>query len=105
MPFSPHLTPPSPPTRRHCRPAEIREAFRAFGTIRDVYIPLDNRTRRPRGFCFVEFDNEAEVQAAHDGMHKKLFGGRCVFQAFGGGSVAWSWWEMCTACAHVRKLV
>jgi hypothetical protein len=45
-----------------------------------VYIPRDNYTMRPRGFCFVEFESEAEVQAAHTAMNRKQLGGRCVLR-------------------------
>lgn len=34
---------------------DIRRLFSKYGEIRDVYMPLDHYTRRPRGFAFVEF--------------------------------------------------
>lgn len=33
---------------------ELREAFEKFGEIRDVHIPRDYYTKRPKGFGFVE---------------------------------------------------
>lgn len=32
---------------------DIREAFAAYGTIEDLFIPLDRETNRPRGFAFI----------------------------------------------------
>ncbi|GBE61758.1 RNA recognition motif-containing protein [Babesia ovata] len=42
----------------------VREAFERFGKIRDVYLPLDFVTKRPRGFGFVEFSREADAMEA-----------------------------------------
>lgn len=36
-------------------PEELRKVFEKYGEVRDVYIPLDYSTQRPRGFAFVEF--------------------------------------------------
>ncbi|EUD67116.1 hypothetical protein C922_02266 [Plasmodium inui San Antonio 1] len=36
-------------------PDKIRKIFQSFGKVRDVYLPLDHYTRRPRGFGFVEY--------------------------------------------------
>jgi RNA recognition motif-containing protein len=36
-------------------PEEIRRLMEKYGEVRDVYIPLDHSTGRPRGFAFVEF--------------------------------------------------
>ena len=37
------------------RDEDIRKAMEKFGEVRDVYIPLDFYTKRPRGFAFIEF--------------------------------------------------
>ena len=34
---------------------DLKELFCRYGTVRDVYIPLDYHTREPRGFCYVEY--------------------------------------------------
>ena len=34
---------------------DIRRLMDKYGEIRDVYIPQDYYTRKPRGFAFVEF--------------------------------------------------
>ena len=35
-----------------------------YGEVKDVYIPMDYYTRRPRGFAFVEFLNADEALEA-----------------------------------------
>lgn len=41
---------------------EIRRIFSKFGEIRDVYIPLDHYSKRPRGFAFVEYLNPEDAR-------------------------------------------
>jgi RNA recognition motif-containing protein len=43
---------------------EVEKLFAQAGPIRDVFLPMDRETGRPRGFAFVEFESdEAAVQA------------------------------------------
>jgi RNA recognition motif-containing protein len=53
----------------------IRAAFEAFGTVHDVSLITDRETGRPRGFGFVEMDEEG-AKAAIEGLDSKEFGGR-----------------------------
>ena len=53
----------------------VRTAFEAFGTVHDVSLVTDRETGRPRGFGFVEMD-EQSVNAAIEGLNEKDFGGR-----------------------------
>ena len=46
------------------RRSELEEVFSRYGEIRDVYIPLDYYTREPRGFAYVEFEDERDAKAA-----------------------------------------
>jgi len=46
---------------RNTRPDKIRGAFEQFGEVRDVYLPQDHYSRRPRGFGFVEFLHEEDA--------------------------------------------
>ena len=39
-------------------------AFNAFGNVSSASVVMDRETGRSRGFGFVEFDNDAEAQAA-----------------------------------------
>lgn len=55
---------------------ELHQAFSQFGTVSSVSIVSDRYSGRPRGFAFVEMDDDAEAQAAIDGMNGKELGGR-----------------------------
>ncbi len=54
---------------------DVRTAFEAFGTVHDVSLVTDRDTGRPRGFGFVEMDDQA-ASAAIEGLNNKDFGGR-----------------------------
>ena len=56
----------------------IRKDFERFGEINDVYLPLDFNTRRPRGFCFIEFAVEADADEAQKAMDGKDIDGRSI---------------------------
>lgn len=48
----------------------IRQVFSSFGPIRDVTLPLDrDNNNRPKGFVFVEFENEAHAADAMASMN------------------------------------
>ncbi|MEJ2721286.1 MAG: RNA-binding protein [bacterium] len=53
----------------------VRTAFEAFGTVHEVSLITDRETGRPRGFGFVEMDEEG-AKAAIEGLDSKDFGGR-----------------------------
>ncbi len=38
-----------------CPEEELRRAFGRYGTVKDIYIPMDYHTKRPKPFAFVEF--------------------------------------------------
>lgn len=42
----------------------VREAFSRFGVIKDVHIPMNYYTRKPKGFCFVEFEDGRDAEEA-----------------------------------------
>lgn len=54
----------------------LREAFSQFGEIRNVALPKDRETGRPRGFGFIEFSSSEDAQAAVQQMNGKEFEGR-----------------------------
>ncbi|MEA5500879.1 RNA-binding protein [Limnoraphis robusta Tam1] len=43
---------------------ELRSVFAEYGTVKQISIPSDRETGRPRGFAFVEMDAEAQEEAA-----------------------------------------
>ena len=55
---------------------EIREAFSAYGTIDDLFIPLDRETSRPRGFAFMTLADDDQARKAIEEMDGADFGGR-----------------------------
>jgi RNA recognition motif-containing protein len=56
---------------------EIRNLFAAHGNVHNVTLISDRETGRPRGFGFVEMDDES-VQAAIDAINGTEFGGRTL---------------------------
>ncbi len=44
--------------------AQLNEVFAEYGNVKRVYLPTDRETGRPRGFGFVEMEQEAEEEAA-----------------------------------------
>ena len=55
---------------------EVQALFAEAGAIRDVFLPIDRATNRPRGFAFVEYESEAEATAAIERFHGHELGGR-----------------------------
>lgn len=43
---------------------EVKEFYGRFGEVRDVYLPVDYYTRKPRGFGFIEFLNYEDAKSA-----------------------------------------
>jgi len=55
----------------------LRDKFRKFGPIEDVFIPRDGRGDS-RGFAFVTFDERRDAEDAVDGMHDSRLDGRRI---------------------------
>ncbi len=53
----------------------VRAAFEAHGTVHDVSLVTDRDTGRPRGFAFVEMDEQG-AKAAIEALDSTDFGGR-----------------------------
>ncbi|CDU18735.1 hypothetical protein YYC_05309 [Plasmodium yoelii 17X] len=45
-------------------PSMVRDKFKKFGAIKDVYLPIDYYTKEPRGFGFVEFYDPKDAEEA-----------------------------------------
>lgn len=52
---------------RRVEKEEVTAEFQEYGKIVDIWIAFD-----PPGYCFVEFETEAEAQAAIDGKHQQM---------------------------------
>jgi len=48
------------------------------GPVRDVVLPVDRATGRPRGFAFVEFESEEDAAKAIETLNDKELGGRSI---------------------------
>ena len=55
---------------------ELRRAFEKFGNIKEIAIPTDRDSGRPRGFAFITFEEDNAVQPAIDEMNGQDLGGR-----------------------------
>lgn len=58
------------------RDQELRETFEAFGTVTSAEVIFDKRTRRSRGYGFVEMASEAEARRAIEALNGKELHGR-----------------------------
>ena len=56
---------------------EVRQLFVEYGEVISVSLPNDRDTGRPRGFGFVEMDNE-NADKAIQALDGKEFGGRSL---------------------------
>ena len=43
---------------------DLKEVFSEYGTVKNIHIPKDRETGRPRGCAFVEMESEADEDKA-----------------------------------------
>jgi len=55
----------------------LRDAFAAFGTVSDCFVPTDRDSGRPRGFAFVTMPSE-EAEKAMNSMNETELDGRTI---------------------------
>jgi RNA recognition motif-containing protein len=60
------------------RDESLNQAFWQFGTVTSAKVMMDRETGRSKGFGFVEMSNDAEAQAAINGMNGQPIEGRAV---------------------------
>eukprot|EP00276_Gloeochaete_wittrockiana_P005058 CAMPEP_0184654176 /NCGR_PEP_ID=MMETSP0308-20130426/11896_1 /TAXON_ID=38269 /ORGANISM="Gloeochaete witrockiana, Strain SAG 46.84" /LENGTH=262 /DNA_ID=CAMNT_0027090063 /DNA_START=80 /DNA_END=864 /DNA_ORIENTATION=- len=53
---------------------EFRVFFEKFGHVKDAVVMFDSQTQRPRGFGFVEFDDETAVERCMGGQPYEMKG-------------------------------
>jgi len=57
------------------RAEDLRYVFCKYGTVRDVYIPRDYYSRKPRGFAYVEYERSKDAENAIRNAHRlRMFG-------------------------------
>ncbi|KAJ1454239.1 hypothetical protein M885DRAFT_566448 [Pelagophyceae sp. CCMP2097] len=66
---------------------DVRRAFEAVCTVREVRVPVDGATGRPRGFAFVRLE-AADCDAARRAMDGAKMGGRKIAPQRSGGKAA-----------------
>merc|ERR1711871_485810 len=54
---------------------EIEEAFGCFGQIINLQMPLNRMTGYVKGYCMLEYREQAEAEAAIGAMNGKTMGG------------------------------
>lgn len=57
--------------------ADVTKLFAEYGEVVSVALPTDRETGRPRGFGFVEMEDDAAKQAIA-GLNGRDFGGRAL---------------------------
>ena len=57
---------------------DLRKWFEAYGTVNDARVITDKFSGQSRGFGFVEMANDAEGQAAIEGLNGKEMDGRAL---------------------------
>jgi RNA recognition motif-containing protein len=60
------------------RDESLQAAFSQYGTVTSAKVMMDRETGRSKGFGFVEMGNDAEAQAAINGMNGQPLEGRPV---------------------------
>jgi len=55
---------------------DLKRTFAEYGTVNRVQLPTDRETGRPRGFAFVEMQNDAEETAAIEALDGAEWMGR-----------------------------
>jgi RNA recognition motif-containing protein len=58
--------------------AEVQTLFAEVGEIRDVFLPTDRESGRPRGFAFVEYASEEDAAKAIEKFNGYQLGGRAL---------------------------
>ena len=60
------------------RDDDLQQAFAAHGSVSSAKVMMERDTGRSKGFGFVEMGNDAEAQAAVEGMNGQSLGGRSL---------------------------
>ncbi len=60
------------------RDEDLQQAFSAYGSVNSAKVMMERDTGRSKGFGFVEMGNDAEAQAAVEGMNGQSLGGRSL---------------------------
>ena len=64
------------------RPNDIKDYFKVFGDVRDVYIPRDYYTKEPKGVAYVEYKEIEDAEEAQGAMDGCEFNGKNISGMF-----------------------
>lgn len=56
--------------------SDLRDLFSQYGTVTDLFLPMDRESGRPRGFAFVTMDSVTGMEEAIKGLNDQEFMGR-----------------------------
>ena len=57
---------------------DLQQLFSAHGAVTSATVITDKMSGRSRGFGFVEFENDAEADAATNALNNSQYGGRTL---------------------------
>lgn len=57
---------------------DLRDLFSDYGTVTDLFLPMDQMSGRPRGFAFITMDTAMAMNEAIRGLNGKEMGGRAL---------------------------
>ncbi|MDP2166202.1 MAG: RNA-binding protein [Hydrogenophaga sp.] len=60
------------------RDEDLQQSFSEFGSVSSAKVMMERDTGRSKGFGFVEMGNDAQAQAAINGMNGQSLGGRSI---------------------------
>ncbi|NET51207.1 MAG: RNA-binding protein [Merismopedia sp. SIO2A8] len=55
---------------------DLQEVFKDYGSVSRVSVPMDRETGRPRGFAFIEMEQEADESSAIEALDGAEWMGR-----------------------------
>jgi len=58
--------------------SDLEQMFGQYGMVDSAQVITDRDTGRSKGFGFIEMNSDAEAQAAVDGLHESMQGGRAL---------------------------
>ena len=57
---------------------QLEDLFSQYGSVLGVNIVMDKFTNRPKGFAFVEMEEDSAAEAAISALNEKEFNGRTL---------------------------
>merc|ERR1712165_228474 len=58
--------------------SKLRREFESYGPIKQIKMISDQKTGKPRGYCFIEFEQEKDMHSAYKHADGKKIDGRRV---------------------------